>query len=145
MDPQVPCHTRIKSGLILVLNADLQYHILVVLLNVVVEQLLFEAQQVTAGLDAVTNLEDLEEEQHVILVNFQMVSRDERNYFVLGLPEVIVDLLLLRIKHVLQQSVVQVDLGQIGLLQLFGESLSKILDDVSQKLLGQVEVVNENL
>ena len=87
----------------------------------------------------------MEEEQHVVLVDLQVVPRNKRDDLILRLPEVVVHLLLLRVQHVLEQSVVQVDLSQIGLLEFLTEALSQVFHYISEQLLRQVEVVNKDL
>ena len=44
LNPQVSRHTRIKSGLVLVLDADFKNHIFIILLDVIIKQLLLETQ-----------------------------------------------------------------------------------------------------
>lgn len=75
-------------------------------------------KEVAAFLDAVTNLVDLEQEQHVVLVNLLVMSSHELDDLVVGALWVVLvgGLLLLAVEHVLEKSVVQVDLRQVRLI-----------------------------
>lgn len=87
----------------------------------------------------------MEQEQHVVLVDLQVVPGNERDDLILRLSEVVVHLLLFSVEHVLKQPVVQVDLSQVGFLEFLTEALSKVFDNISEQLLRQVEVVYEDL
>ena len=71
LDPKVASHLGVVECSVL---ADLHDHVLVVLLDVIIEQLLFESELLAADLDTVWMLVNLEQKQHIVFVDFGVVS-----------------------------------------------------------------------
>ena len=73
LDPKVAIHLIILRSKCMTL-AYLQYFLTILLLDVEVEEFLFEVVDLTACLDAIFRVIDLEEEKHVVLVDLLLLS-----------------------------------------------------------------------
>jgi len=82
LNPKIACSGRI-STLARILSTNFHHRLLVVRLNVVVQELLFEPKSLTAFLNAFREIVDLKEEENIILINLLIVLANELSDLVL--------------------------------------------------------------